>query len=378
MDVNGMRVALFVDSPSRRAHGNAASRLALGLSAHPAVTSVDIVCYSSDPAPKWLPSTVTVTPLGVDRSSRSLLPLARYLREQEPDVLVARQVHANLVALAAAQVARTARGWGGRVVVVQDCLVELAHASSRADNKWLVKLAYRRADGVIAPSPCLLDDVISWCHVDPRFTAVVPNAIPKSSTTPSIPPPHPWLRGWPNQVFVNVTNMLPFKRLDLLVQAFAMLSAREPDARLLILGDGPERVRTEDLVWELNLRDRVQVVGWVDEPQTYLAHAHSLVHTSDEEGFGQVLTEAMAVGCPVIVTDARGGGPRFVTDGGLYGALVPAGDAHSVAGAMARMLQPDVRERYSRLGLERVEIFSPEACAAALVDFLGSELSVTR
>ena len=94
-----MRVALFVDSPSRRAHGNAASRLALGLTAQPSVTSVEIVAYSQDSAPEYLPDTVSIHRLGVERSSRSLLPLTRYLRERRPDVLVARQVHANLVAV---------------------------------------------------------------------------------------------------------------------------------------------------------------------------------------------------------------------------------------------------------------------------------------
>ena len=77
----------------------------------------------------------------------------------------------------------------------------------------------------------------------------------------------------------------------------------------------------------------------------------AFVLSSDEEGFAQVLTEAMSTGCPVITTDALGGGPRFVTDDGKYGLLVPRGNRAELAGAMERMLQPDVRARYSQLGL---------------------------
>ena len=64
---------------------------------------------------------------------------------------------------------------------------------------------------------------------------------------------------------------------------------------------------------------------------------------SDEDGFAQVLTEAMSVGCPVVTADSMGGGPRFVTEDGKYGLLVPRGDPAKLAEAMAEMLQPHVR-----------------------------------
>src|SRR3954466_8472841 len=89
-----IRVALLVDSPSRRAHGNAVSRLALGL-VETGRAQVDVVCYSDDPPPAWLPSEVNVHRLGVDRISRSLPSLVGYLRRRGPDVLITRQVHAN-------------------------------------------------------------------------------------------------------------------------------------------------------------------------------------------------------------------------------------------------------------------------------------------
>jgi glycosyltransferase involved in cell wall biosynthesis len=169
--------------------------------------------------------------------------------------------------------------------------------------------------------------------------------------------------------------MFPFKRVDLLVDAFADVR-RSHDARLLILGEGSMRSRVAEQIRQLGLSQYAETVGWIDDPLEFVARAWALVHPSDEDGFAQVLTEAMSVGCPVVTTDSRGGGPRFVTDGGKYGVLVPRGDREGLAEAMVHMLDPDVRARYSKLGQERAEALSPAASASALVDFLSQHFGL--
>lgn len=262
-----IKVALLVDSPSRRAHGNAASRLALGL-VETGSAEVTLVCYGPDPAPPWLPDAVTIHRLGVERASRALPALALYLRSQRPDVLIARQMHANFVALAAGAAARAAGGWRGRLVLVQDHIIQLTHASNWRDNKWLAKACYRFADGVIAPSPTVRENVIDWCGVDPSAAALVPNPIPQFSGQ-LCSPPHPWLRDGEPPVFINISNMMPFKRVDLLLDAFAEVR-RSCDVRLLILGDGPTRPAVIDQIRRLRLADCAEAVGWIDEPMQFL------------------------------------------------------------------------------------------------------------
>ena len=368
-----IRLTLLVDSPSRRAHGNVVSRLALGLVETGRVETT-LLCYSADPPPAWLPPEVRIHRLGVDRVSRSLPGLVRYLRAEKPDVLITRQVHANFVGLAASWMARVPPGWQGKLVLVQDHPVELSHASNWRDNKWLAKMTYRFADGLISPSPTVLEDIVRWCGLAPSSTALVPNPIPRFSGTLASPP-HPWLQGDESPVFVNTSNMTPWKRLDLLINAFADLRQRH-EARLLILGEGPGRSHAAERIRQLGLGAHAETVGWVEDPLQFAARAWAFVLSSDEEGFAQVLTEAMSVGCPVITTDAEGGGPRFVTDNGRYGLLVPRGDRAQLVEAMGRMLQPDVRARYSELGQQRLQAFSPTTCASALVDFLSEHLAL--
>lgn len=364
-----IRLAFFVDSPSKRAHANVVSRLALGLVGTGRVETT-IVCYSADPPPPWLPPEVRIHRLGVDRASRSVPGLVRYLRREAPDVLITRQVHANFVGMAAASIARVPLPrWRGKIVLVQDQFVELCHSLNWRDNKWVAKATYRFADGLIAPSPSVRDNAVLSCGLNPSSAALVPNPIPKFSGKLASPP-HPWLRDGEPPVFINVSNLLSIKRVDLMVEAFADLHKKH-DARLLIVGEGPERSRAAEQIRQLGLSNYAETTGWVDDPLQYAAHAWALVHSSDEDGFAQVLTEAMSAGCPVVTTDSLGGGPRYVTEDGKYGLLVPRGDRAKLAEAMANMLQPDIRARYVELGLRRAEDMSPAASADSLVDFLS-------
>jgi glycosyltransferase involved in cell wall biosynthesis len=368
-----IRVTLLVDSPSRRAHGNAASRLALGLVETGRVEAT-LLCYGTDPPPPWLPAAVHIRRLGVDRASRSLPALVRYLRAQKPDVLITRQVHANFLGLAASWIARTPPRWKGKLILVQDHPIRLSHAANRTDNKWVAKVGYHFADGLIAPSPTVREDIISWCGLDPSSVALIPNPIPRFSGT-LISPPHPWLRDGEPPVFLHTSNMTYWKRLDLLIAAFADLRLHH-DARLLILGEGPGRAQASEQIRRLGLSAHAETVGWVDDVMQFAARAWAFVLPSDEEGFAQVLTEAMSVGCPVITTDAQGGGPRFVTDNGNYGLLVPRGDQKKLVKAMEHILQADVRAHYSKLGQERAEALSPMASGSALIDFLTGQLNL--
>jgi len=370
-----IRLAFLVDSPSKRAHANVVTRLALGL-VETGLVEATIVCYSADPPPPWLPPQVRIHRLGVERVSRSIPRLVRYLRAEQPDVLITRQVHANFVGLAAAWMARMPPRWRGKIVLVQDQFVELCHALNRRDNKWMAKASYRFADGLIAPSPAVRDNAVQSCRLKPSTAGLVPNPIPKFSGGLASPP-HPWLRDGEPPVFVNIGNMLKVKRVDLLVDAFAELR-RKHDARLLIVGQGPQRASADEQIRRLGLSAYAQTTGWVEDVLEYAAHAWALVHSSDEDGFAQVLTEAMSVGCPVITADSVGGGPRYVTEYGKYGLLVPPGDPAQLAEAMGQMLEPDVRAHYAELGYERVEALSPTACASALVDFLTGNLGLSR
>ena len=106
-------------------------------------------------------------------------------------------------------------------------------------------------------------------------------------------------------MFVHTSNMTRWKRLDLLIGAFAAVRERH-EARLLIVGEGPQRSYAAEQVRQLELDADAQTLGWVDDPLQFAARAWAFVLPSDEEGFAQVLTEAMSMSCPVSLRTRMG------------------------------------------------------------------------
>lgn len=122
---------------------------------------------------------------------------------------------------------------------------------------------------------------------------------------------------------------------------------------LVFCGEGPERKRLELLAGNLNVQDKVIFTGFLDNPYAVMAHSDLLILSSEHEGFGNVLIEAMALGAPVIATDCPYG-PSEILEGGRYGSLIPVGDSKAMARAIQSILQgkhPAGQDLKKRAGL---------------------------
>lgn len=162
----------------------------------------------------------------------------------------------------------------------------------------------------------------------------------------------------------------------LLTETFVDVRQRH-NVRFLVVGVGPGGQATDDKIRQLGLIGEAGAVRLTGGLYLMRGLRQTCVHVSDEEGFAQVLTEAMSVTCPVVTTDALGGGPGFAADNGEYGLLVPRGyQAKIAATMMERMLQPDVREQYSRLGQQRCESLSTVASESMLMSFPSEHLGL--
>ena len=132
-------------------------------------------------------------------------------------------------------------------------------------------------------------------------------------------------------------RMEKVKNFALLLRAFAGMPDSSPPANLIILGDGPERRALQRLAQRLGISERLTMPGKVNNPFVWMAHSDLFVHSSNYEGWGNVIVEAMVTGLPVVACDAPTG-PAEILRHGEYGMLVPTHDARALAEAMAKQL----------------------------------------
>lgn len=364
-----LKVALFSDNVAYSTFAGVISGWSHALVAA-GQNDIDIVSYVGDPAVEAhspFPPEVTFVNLPASRTLYAILALRRYLESTAPDILVSAGTHVNLAALVAAKLSR----WPGKLIISNHHPIALEHAFSRKDNKYLASIMYPWAAGLIAVSPTVLQDGAQKCRLKPEQMECVPNVLPPVNSIDDSSPVHAWLSTERPEgpVFVTLSRLAAVKNYPLLLDAFAQVAAKL-DSRLLILGSGPEQQNIRSMIEAKGLVGKVALTGFVDSTLPYLRKADAFVIASNEEGFCQVLAEAMREGLPVISTDAQGGGPKFVLDGGRCGMLVPMQNVDALAQAMLAMEDVDVRKKFSELGQRRILDFSPEAVSDVLYSFI--------
>jgi N-acetyl-alpha-D-glucosaminyl L-malate synthase BshA len=137
---------------------------------------------------------------------------------------------------------------------------------------------------------------------------------------------------------MHISNVRPVKRVEDVVTVFAGIAARVP-ARMVFVGDGPDRPRAAQRAAELGVQDQVVFLGKHQSVDELLACADLFLLPSETESFGLAALEAMACGAPVIAS--RAGGLPEVIDDGETGILCDVGATDAMAEAGVRLLTDD-------------------------------------
>jgi glycosyltransferase involved in cell wall biosynthesis len=285
-----------------------------------------------------------------------LRSLAAWLREARPDGLIACMPQENLAAL----MARRLAGVATRVVVTEHNTLSATVRRARSVNHRalppLIGRAYRQADAVVAVSAGVADDLAATTGLPRRLVTVVHNPVvyPDIDRRAAEPVDHPWLQPGQPPVVLGVGRLVPQKGFPTLLRAFAHVR-RERSARLVVLGEAANGHATakrtaelRELAAELGIADSVALPGYAANPFAWMARAAVFALSSTHEGFGNVLPEAMACGCPVVSTDCPSG-PAEILEGGRWGRLVPVGDDRALAAAiLATLAEPPDRAALRR------------------------------
>jgi sugar transferase (PEP-CTERM/EpsH1 system associated) len=280
-----------------------------------------------------------------------VLRLARLLRRERVDLVQAHQYTPYFYAAAA------------RLLAPRAAVLLTEHGRHQPDyprpkRKLANWLLLRRRDRVVAVGEAVREALVANDGFPARLVQVIYNGI---DLTPFAAPREDRRAvrremGFGDDEFV----ILQVARLDYLkdhataVRTLAEVTPRRPDARLAVVGEGPELPAIQELVRRHGVEAQIRFLGLREDVARLLSGADLFLLTSISEGIPLTVIEAMAAGLPVVST--RVGGLPEVVEGGRTGLLEPAGDHAALGRAVCRLAaEPALRREMGRLGRERAE-----------------------
>ena len=184
---------------------------------------------------------------------------------------------------------------------------------------------------IISVSEGIRDDLINSFNISPALIRTIHNPIDVRVIRDQSREPNPY-HG--QKYIVHVGRMSDEKRHDVLLEAYRQSGIPH---QLVLVGDGPRRPAIVNKIRELGLEDKVKLAGMLKNPYPVMKDAELLVLSSDYEGFGIVLTEALALRTMVVSTDCESG-PREIMSPGFTDYLAPLGDAQGLANKIRQAL----------------------------------------
>ena len=225
----------------------------------------------------------------------------------------------------------------------------------------ITQFSILQSNGLSAVSKYLKDETVRDFAVPPERIEVIPNFVDTELYRPGREPCHrATLAPGGEKIVMHVSNFRPVKRVEDIVEVFAGIRRAVP-ARLVFVGDGPERPRAVQRAAELGMRDHVVFLGKNASVDELLPCADLFLLPSENESFGLAALEAMASGAPVIAS--RVGGLPEVVEHGVSGYLFPVGETDEMAEAGVRILSDDAHHAALAAAGRRVaeERFSAQA-----------------
>lgn len=211
------------------------------------------------------------------------------------------------------------------------------------------------ADAIVFLTPAQRADAETAFGPRPNF-AVIPHPVtlPAADTVAERDP----------ELVVMLARLDQQKQVDAAIRAFADVLRKRPRARLEIYGRGPEEKALRALIARLGLSESVRLAGYTRDPGAVYRRASVSLLTSSYEGFGLVVLEAMAHGCPVVSFDLNYGPGDMITDGET-GFLVPQGDTAALAVRTLEVLSdPALRDRMGAAAVAAASGFGADAFLA--------------
>ncbi|MCA1761531.1 MAG: N-acetyl-alpha-D-glucosaminyl L-malate synthase BshA [Cryomorphaceae bacterium] len=239
-----------------------------------------------------------------------------------------------------------------------------------------ITYAINSSDAVTAVSQSLKSDTYNHFEIT-RDIEVIPNFIEPEHYLPK--PEKDFKAEYaPNgeRIITHISNFRPVKRVADVVRVFKHISDAMP-AKLLLIGDGPDRYKVEQLCRDMGTCKHTHIIGKLKKPEEVLCISDLFILPSESESFGLAALEALATGVPVIAT--RAGGIPEVIEHGVSGFLSEVGDVDNMAANSLKILESDESlKKFRKNAKMRSEVFSIEKILPMYTNLYNSVLEKNR
>lgn len=291
--------------------------------------------------------------------------LRKLLRKLEVDTLLSVLNRPNIISCLTRIL-----GWKGRLILSErvDTIAYYDSVRFGSTMLYLVRKLYNSADLIITISQGI---ALSLESLGIRNCLTIHNPVRLPAAED-----HVEFQNDPDEFsFICVGRLESQKNYPLALKALAAM--KESHARLVVLGKGDLESELKDLTKSLGLEDRVTWAGFQKNVGSFFRSSNALLLSSDYEGFGNVITEAMAHALPVVVSDCPHGPREIIApdtdvlrkirygyEEALYGLLTPVNSVEGLASAMDRIVtDTNLRRKYAQKGPERAADFEVSVVA---------------
>jgi len=253
----------------------------------------------------------------------------RLIDDWQPDVIFSAMYYTNILTGMACRRTRCNPRWICR-------LGSPAHRDMKGLKYILARYAYQSAAIVMGNHPAVSRSAVEYLKIPSSKVKTIQNPVDIEQIRSQSQTPLPFTRDTAKKIFIHAGRFSAEKRQDLLLRAFAGLSA--PQAELWMLGQGAEAERLKALATELGITDRLRWLGFQPHPYPYFKAADCFMLSSAWEGMPNVLLESIACGTPVISTDCFAEAESFIGETGL---LVPVDNEKTMCQAMQQIYEDE-------------------------------------
>lgn len=328
---------------------------------------VDLVTGADEPESRVVvPEDARHVALDARRTREMCLQFARYLSRERPACALVSMWPLTTICVLAHGIAASK----SRIVLMEHNTLSIQYRDYGPMHRLMLRksiaLSYPYAHERVSVSCGVADDLADLSGIGRDRFSVVHNPLHRrAANADGATVAEAFWGGWTGPRIITVGRFKRQKNHAMLIHAFKRLLDTR-DARLLMLGTGDLFEATKSLATAEGISDKIFMPGPVADPTPFYRSADLFALSSDHEGFGNVIVEALACGLPVISTDCRSG-PAEILENGRFGCLVPVGDAETFARAMADALKSTHDHEALR---RRAADFAPERIADQYLNLL--------